>query len=102
MVSVGEGGAGQAGWDVCRTAKAAPGRSVDEGVVESVSVGNVFDDIRCLRAYLDGAGYRALPGGVWPSGVVGAYANGEGDAVVMIEDPLLGLELRPLEQWWWD
>jgi hypothetical protein len=55
-------------------------------------------DVLCLRSYLDAEGYRPLPYETWPFGVVGAYVNGEGDEVVMIRNPLRGLELRPLQR----
>lgn len=57
-----------------------------------------YDDVLCLQSYLNAQGYRALPYERWPLGVVGAYVNSEGDAVVMIRNPLRGLELRPLER----
>jgi len=59
---------------------------------------NDSNAVRHVLLYLHAAGYRPLPNELWPSGVVGAYADSEGDAVVVIHEHPLGLELRPLER----
>lgn len=59
---------------------------------------NDSNAVRHVLFYLHAAGYRPLPNELWPSGAVGAYANSEGDAVVVIHEQPLGLELRPLER----
>lgn len=59
---------------------------------------NDSNAVRHVLFYLQAAGYRPLPSELWPSGVLGAYANSEGDAVVVLHVYPLGLELRPLER----
>ncbi len=59
---------------------------------------DAYSDVLCLQSYLDAEGYRPLPYDAWPLGVVGAYVNSEGDEVVMVTNPLRGLELRPLRR----
>ncbi len=59
---------------------------------------DAYSDVLCLQSYLDAEGYRPLPYETWPLGAVGAYVNSEGDEVVMISNPLRGLELRPLQR----
>lgn len=57
---------------------------------------NYGNGLQHILVYLRGAGYSPLPDELCPSDAVGAYANGEGDAVVVVRDRLMGLELRPL------
>lgn len=59
---------------------------------------DAYSDMLCLHSYLDAEGYRPLPYEAWPLGAVGAYVNNEGDEVVMVSNPLHGLELRPLHR----
>jgi len=50
-----------------------------------------------VRARLEALGYRLLPQALWPSGVMEAYRNDQGDCVVVIENLFEGLELRPAD-----
>lgn len=59
---------------------------------------NGSNAVRQVLVYLHAAGYRPLPNALWPSGVVGAFGNSEGDAVAVLDGYPLGLELRPLER----
>ena len=53
--------------------------------------------VESLRAYLQAAGYRALPGRAWPPRVIGVFANDECDRVVLLRNRFGCLELRPLD-----
>ena len=55
------------------------------------------DALASVRAYLQAAGYRALPGRCWPPRVIGVFANDESDQVVLLRNRFGCLELRPLD-----
>jgi hypothetical protein len=55
------------------------------------------DALEGLRAYLQAAGYRALPSHTWPPRVIGVFANDECDRVVLMANRFGCLELRPLD-----
>lgn len=55
------------------------------------------DALAGLRAYLQAAGYRAVPGRAWPARVIGVFANDECDRVVLMRNRFGLPELRPLE-----
>jgi hypothetical protein len=55
------------------------------------------EPLRGLQSYLRAAGYRPLPDHAWPPGAIGAFANAEGDRVVVVRNRFECLELRPLD-----
>ena len=60
---------------------------------------DAFRDVLRIRSSLHALGYRPLPSAAWPPGAMGAYANPEGDAVVVVMNRFRGLEIRPLDHY---